>query len=76
MPRFYCRQYLNGRRVGDEIDAIFSNVDEACSSALRRTPAHLRRAIRHARNNHFAIEVTDGTRTLYIVRGKTIVEKV
>jgi hypothetical protein len=75
MPRFYCRQHLNGQRVEDRQGKVFRSADDACSS-LRRTPAHLRRAVRNAQNNHFAIEVTDGMRTFYIVMRKTIVERV
>jgi hypothetical protein len=68
--------HLNGRRVEDEQGKEFPSADEACSSTLRRTPAHLKKAVRHANDNHLAIEVTDGKRTFYIVRGKTLVEKV
>jgi hypothetical protein len=34
------------------------------------------KAVRHANDNYHAIEVTDSKRTFYIVRGKTLVEKV
>jgi hypothetical protein len=76
MPRFYFHQNLNGRRVDDEQGKVFPSADEACSYALRRTPARLGRAVRQASDNHLAIEVTDGRRTFYIVRGKTLLEKV
>jgi hypothetical protein len=76
MQRFYFHQHLNGRRVEDEQGKEFPSVDEACSCALRRTPAHVKKAVRRANDNYLAIEVTDGKRTFYIVRGKTLVEKV
>jgi hypothetical protein len=75
MPRYYLHQYLNGLRTEDEHGRIFSNVAEACSYAVRRTPAHLRRAVRQTANNYFAIEITDGRRTCYIIRGRTKLEK-
>jgi hypothetical protein len=76
MPRFYFHQHLNGLRVEDRQGQVFLSAEEACSCALRRTPAYLKRAVRHVNDNHFAIEVTDDSRTFYIVRGKTLVEKV
>jgi Domain of unknown function (DUF6894) len=75
MPRYYLHQHLNGLRTEDEHGKIFRNVDEACSYAVRRTPAHLRRAVRNANNNYFAIEVTNGRRTCCIIRGRTKLEK-
>jgi hypothetical protein len=75
MPRFYFHRHLNGRREQDEQGTVLQTADEACSWALRRTPAALRRAVRHANNNYLAIEVTDGRRTFCIIRGKTLVEK-
>jgi hypothetical protein len=76
MPRFYFHQYLNGRRVEDEQGEVFASADEASSCALRRTLARLKRAVRDANDNYLAIEVTDGRRLFYIVRGKTLVEKI
>jgi hypothetical protein len=76
MPRFYFHRYLNGRRIEDKQGKMCPSAHEACSCALRLTPSHLSRAVRQANNNHLAIEVTDGRRTFYIVRGKTLVERV
>jgi hypothetical protein len=38
-------------------------------------PASLKRAAERSRNTYVATEVTDGNRTLFVVRGTVIVER-
>jgi hypothetical protein len=74
MPRFYFHQHTNGRVVEDREGVILRDADEACACAVRRTPARLRRASRKKATNYLATEVSNGARTLYVIRGKIIVE--
>jgi hypothetical protein len=47
----------------------------ACYRAVQRTPANLKMAEQYSRNTHVATEITNGKRTLFIVRGKVTVER-
>jgi hypothetical protein len=42
---------------------------------VQRTPAGLKRAELESQNTHIATEVTNGRRTLFMVRGKVTVER-
>jgi len=76
MPRYYFHQHSNGRRFEDRKGAILSSAAEACTSAVRRTPARLRMVIRERNDNNFiATEISDGAHTLFVVRGKIVIEK-
>jgi hypothetical protein len=75
MPRYYFHQHLNGQLTEDRRGTLLRTAGEACSSALRSTIGRLRNAIQGAPDNYLAIEVTDGDRTLYVVRAKTSVER-
>jgi hypothetical protein len=68
-------QHSNGRVIADREGAILRDADEACACAVQGTPARLRRAIRQEATNYLATEISDGERTLYVIRGKIIVEK-
>jgi hypothetical protein len=77
MPRYYFHQYSNGGRFEDRKGAILRSAAEACTYAVHRTPALLMVAIRESGNDNFiATEISDGARTLFVVRGKIIIEKV
>jgi hypothetical protein len=76
MGRFYFHRHLNGQRASDQKGVLLDGGGAACAYAVRRMPETLKRALRQRRANvHAATEVSDGTRTLYIIRGKIIVEK-
>ncbi|KRR07299.1 hypothetical protein CQ12_00435 [Bradyrhizobium jicamae] len=76
MPRYYFHQHTNGRRFEDREGTILRGAADACTSAIRRAPARLRMAIRESENDNFiATEISDGARTLFVVRGKIIIEK-
>lgn len=70
MPRYYFHKYLNGKVTPDRSGTFLANEREACSHAVRCAPAALRRT-----NTYLALEVSDGARTLFVVRGKVTVEK-
>ena len=76
MPRYYFHQHSNGRRSEDRKGTILRGAAEACTCAIRRAPARLRAAIRESDNDNFvATEISDGERTLFVVRGKIVIEK-
>jgi hypothetical protein len=43
--------------------------------AVRCTPLTLRKSVSPRRNTYLALEVSDGQRTLCVVRGKVVLEK-
>jgi hypothetical protein len=75
VPRFYFHQHVNGRLIVDREGAVLGDAVEACACAVQRAPVRLRKAIRHEATNYLATEVSDGERTLYVIRGKIIVER-
>ena len=76
MPRFYFHQYLNGRLAEDRRGQQFQTADEACAHAVRRTPVLLSKTVRCATGDTYLnTEVSDGKHTVFVVRGKVIVEK-
>ncbi|MCS3928977.1 hypothetical protein M2175_004008 [Bradyrhizobium elkanii] len=75
MPRFYFHKHLNGRTVPDHRGTSLRNENEACALAVHRTPLALRNSISSGKDTYLAWEVSDGERTIYVVRGKIIIEK-
>jgi hypothetical protein len=75
MPRFYFHQHLNGHLAIDRRGHWFANVKEACEHAVQRLPATLRKTIRSACDTHLATAISDGKKTLGVVRGKVIIQK-
>jgi hypothetical protein len=65
----------NGLVMMDREGKVLRDAGEACASAVKRIPGRLRTAIRYKTTNHLATEVSDGERTLFIIRGKIIVER-
>jgi hypothetical protein len=76
MPRFYFHQHFNGQFAEDRRGRLFANVKQACEHAVHRTPALLRKIARPTCNTHLAMQISDGRRTLCVVRGKVLIEKV
>jgi hypothetical protein len=74
MPQFYFNHYVNGRPLpNDRRGRQFISEEEARTYAIWRTPALLRKMLRSATTDiYLATEVSDGGRTLCIVRGKLI----
>jgi hypothetical protein len=77
MPRFYFQQHMNGQRVAEDRQGrLFGNAAEACSYALCRAPRLLDKTVRSTpKDTHLSTVVSDGKRTLFIVRGKITSEK-
>jgi hypothetical protein len=76
VPRFYFRQYVNGQQMAkDRRGREFANPAEACTYGVRRAPALLRKILRPNVNTYLSTEISDGKRTLFIVRGKVTREK-
>jgi hypothetical protein len=75
MPRFYFHMHLNGHTVADRRGTSLRDENEARAHAVRCTPLALRNSVSSAKNTYLAWEVSDGERTIYVVRGKVVVEK-
>ena len=75
MPRFYFHKHLNGRTVLDRRGTSLRNEKDACAHAVRCTPSALRKSVSSVRNTYLTWEVSDGERTIYVVRGKLVIEK-
>jgi hypothetical protein len=76
MPRFYFHKHLNGQTVPDRRGVSLRDENEACAHAVRCTPLALRKSVSSGKNNtYLAWEVSDGERTIYVVRGKVVIEK-
>jgi hypothetical protein len=75
MPRFYFHKHLNGQTVRDRRDTSLRNQNEACARAVRYTPLALSKSASSGKNTYLAWEVSDGERTIYVVRGTVVIEK-
>jgi hypothetical protein len=77
MPQFYFNRYVNGRWLpNDRSGCQFTSEQDARTWALWRTPALLRKTLRAATTDiYLATEVSDGERTLCIVRGKLLIHE-
>jgi hypothetical protein len=75
MPRYFFHQHVRGQRTEDTRGKLFPSDRAACHQASQRMPAHLKRAAERFRNTYVATEVTNGSRTLFVVRGTVIVER-
>ena len=74
MPRFYFQHHMNGRRFAeDRRGRLFGNAAEACSLPRARL---LNKNLRSTpKDTYLSTEVSDGKRTLFIIRGKITSEK-
>jgi hypothetical protein len=75
MPRFYFHKHLNGQTAPDRRGTSLRNEDDACAHAVRCAHLALRKPASCAKNTYLSLEVSDGERTIYIVRGKVVIEK-
>ncbi len=74
MPRYFFHQYALGRKTEDPVGTLLPSDGAARYRAVQRMPVRLKRAQQESRNTYVATEVTDGKRTLFVVRGTVIVE--
>lgn len=74
MPRFFFREHVRGRTTEDLIGRELLDDDAARHEAVQQLPAKLKKAEEDAHDTHVATEVTNGNKTLFVVRGKIIVE--
>ena len=75
MPRFYFHKHLNGQTVRDRRGTSLRNENEAFAHAVRCTPLALRKSVSRVKDTHLAWEVSDGERTICVVRGKVVIQK-
>ena len=69
MPRYFFHQHVRGKKTEDTRGTLLQTNAEACHRAAERIPGGLKRAAVRSRNTYLATEVTDGNRTLFVVRG-------
>jgi hypothetical protein len=75
MARFYFHRRSNGALARDERGRDFGSEDEACAHAIHSTPILLGNALRSMANTYFSTEVSDGQRSLCVVRATVTIEK-
>ena len=75
MPRFYFHHRSNGRLAEDQHGLQFPNAEEASAYAIRRTSDVLGQTLSSTINTYLTIEVTNGERSLCVIRGTVIIER-
>jgi hypothetical protein len=75
MPLFFFHQHLNGRLEKDRRGRRFASVDDARVYAVHRISAILRKTVSSTTDTYLATEVSDGERTLCVVRAKVIIQR-
>jgi hypothetical protein len=75
MPRFYFHHRSNGQLEMDPSGLQFPNADEALTHALSSTSDVLGQPLRSTANTYLAIEVTNGDRSLCVVRATVTIER-
>ena len=75
MSRYYFHHRTNGELASDRRGRQFESHDAACDHAVRLTPAILGKLIQSTTNTYLTTEVTDGERSLFVVRGTVIIER-
>ncbi|WP_425304829.1 DUF6894 family protein [Bradyrhizobium erythrophlei] len=73
--RFYFYKHINGQTLPDRRGTTLRNNSEACAHAVRCTPLTLSKLARSGKSTYHAWQVSDGQRTIYVVRGKVVIEK-
>jgi len=74
MPRYFFHQHVSGQKTDDLLGKLFATDAIACHRAAQQIPADLKRAAVPSRNTYVTTEVTNGNRTLFVVRGTVVVE--
>lgn len=63
------------KRLKMRVENYSRPIGQHVTEPTQRMPAGLKRAAERSRNTYVATEVTDGNRTLFVVRGTVIVER-
>ena len=75
VSRYYFHRRTNGELARDRRGRQFESHGAACDHAIRRTPSILGKLIQSTTNTYLTTEVTDGERSLFVVRGTVIIER-
>lgn len=75
MPRYFFHQHVRGQRIEDPLGELLPTDEAACHRAAQRMPTDLQKTAVPSDNTYVATEVTNGNRTLFVVRGTVIVER-
>lgn len=75
MPRYFFPQHVRGQKIEDPVGELLPTDEAACYRAAQRMPGDLQRTAEPSNNTYVAIEVTNGTRTLFVIRGTVVVER-
>jgi hypothetical protein len=75
MPRFYFHRHFNGQLAEDRRGRQFGSIEEACEHVVHGTPRALRKTIRSRGDTYLTTEVSDGERTVAVIRTKVLIEK-
>jgi hypothetical protein len=75
MPRFYFHHRSNGQLKEDQRGLQFPNADKALTHAMSRTSDVFGRILSSTENTYLTIEVTNGERSLCVVRGTVTIER-
>jgi uncharacterized protein DUF6894 len=75
MHRYYFHDHLDQTVTLDNKGVLFQDDETAIHHAVRRTHTLLRGAIRRKTGIDTATEISNGKRTIYVVRGRINAEK-
>ncbi|WP_157083629.1 DUF6894 family protein [Bradyrhizobium manausense] len=75
MPRYFFHHHVRGQKIEDPLGELLPTDEAACHRAAQRMPADLTRSAVPSNNTYVATEVTNGNRTLFVVRGTVVVER-
>jgi hypothetical protein len=75
MPRYFFHEHVRDQRNEDLSGTILPTNRAACHRAMQRTPRNLKKAEDLSCDTYVATEITNGQRTLFVVRGKITVER-
>jgi Domain of unknown function (DUF6894) len=74
MHRYYFHDHLDETVTMDSKGALFQDDETAIHHAVHRTHTLLKGAIRRRTGINTATEISNGKRTIYVVRGKIAAE--
>jgi len=75
MRRYFFHEHVSGQKTEDKRGKLFLTESAACHRAMQRMPTGLKKAGDCSHNTYVATEVTDGNRTLFVVRGTVVLNR-